>query len=416
METDLRALLAGQLGGEQGAGGLGAGLGSVQQLWTMLDDMAQSDPEAYQEYMRKQLSEAAAEEATALPLPAFCAYVYVSEPAGREGPLLVNLCAHHSIKPAAAPDAPVNLAVGVLREAVADAELVAATGLRALAAGDAIRCADVITHENYLSRARSDAGYRRELFELVVRCVEDSHPPLRIKATSLKLLNPRTVSYGGGKVARFRDSRAPARPAPCAPAPPAAPALPGVGPGLAEQLASLASGDGRAGGGGSDAGEHLGHGELRLPGAPPSPAADAPAGGVAPVGRPLILELPTCSPAPQPPSEPERGVGAARAAAAAQSEAVAGYAEPAYELQLGARAADGSAALALHVWLPALASARAVQLELSDSVLELRAEEGAERIALRLRLPALVHSARATSRFDKKRRVLSVVAPLRDAQ
>lgn len=503
---DLEKLLKGGLGGDMpDLAGLTAGLDGAQQLWTMLDDMAQSDPAAYAEFIGKQLGAAKAHEAAALPQPAFCAHVYVTEPARLLGPLFINACAHRSIKSSAAPDAPVNLAVGVLREATADAELVAATGLRALSAGCAIRCVDVITSEDHLARARSDATYRRDLFELFVGCVGETHA-FRTQASSLKPLNPNGIKYAGGAVSRFRDARAPPEPAPKAGATQPAPALPGMSAALAEQLASLAGGGGRggakSGGGGAvagvkgrgtaagagSAGQPLGGsadgsgsacegergtadrdgalGALRLPGAPTAAGTAAGVGADGAVvgpSRPLIQELPTSGPAPAPtversaaraPAAPAAALTAgacdgltAAAAGPMPTPAVPGsppatlspipstaqpVTEPAYELQLDATV------LALHVQLPQLASAKAVDLEVSDSAIALSvkslsvggqalaglpasgasappiAQEDERRgeLALRLQLPALIDSALATSKFDKKRRVLSVVAPL----
>lgn len=124
----------------------------------MLDDMAQSDPAAYAEFMAAQMGAMKAEEAAALPQPAFCARVHVSEPAGQAGSLFVNACGHHSMKPAASPTAPVNLAVGVLRDGEVDAALAAATALACTRPKDAARFVDVLTSPEQLARRLGASG------------------------------------------------------------------------------------------------------------------------------------------------------------------------------------------------------------------------------------------------------------------
>jgi hypothetical protein len=136
---------------------------------------------------------------------------------------------------------------------------------------------------------------------------------------------------------------------------------------------------------------------LRLPGGAErpssSPGLSGPHDGDAVLGpaRPLIQEL---TPAP----------------ALALSEPPAEPAEPAYELLLDARTADGSAAVTLHVQLPTIASARELELSISARAIELASSCGA--CALKLRLPAQIDSEHASSKFDRKRRVLTIIAPL----
>ncbi|KAJ1638033.1 hypothetical protein T492DRAFT_255071 [Pavlovales sp. CCMP2436] len=407
---DLAALLGGRLGGDEPTAGM-AGVENAQQLWAMLDEMALSDPAAYAEFMSAQMDAMQAEEAAALPQPAFCARVHVSEPAAMAGALFVNACGHRSMKPAASPDGPINLAVGVLRDGEVDAELAAATALACTRSADAAHFVDVLTSHEQLARARADAGYRRELCELFVQCVEQTHG-LRVKRNSLTLLNPLRLGYAGGKVQRFPRAQSAA---------------------------------------GSGAEDALGVG-LRLPNAPSSTKPtehNAPSLGPA---RPLIQELHSKKAEPsqkvEPSSQPQAApspasVGHPAPAAAAaepagqptghvgltpevEADAAGGggggkglMAEPAYELLLGATAADGSAALFLRVLLPSVASGGGIELELSDTAVQLEASvqagaEGGSCLCLRLRLewPVAIDSALAVSKWDKKRRELRILAPL----
>jgi hypothetical protein len=204
---DLAALLGGKLGGELPK--MMGGLDSAQQMWAMLDDMAQSDPAAYAEFMRTQVSAMKSEEAAALPTPCFCARVHVSEPPARAGALFVNAGSHRSIKPAASPTDAVNLAVSVLRDVLADRALVTAAVQSGVREGDPLAVVDVITSEDHLARARCDAEYRRELCDLFVECIEQTHG-LRIKRGSVRVLSLDRLKYAGGEPKPFRDARAPA--------------------------------------------------------------------------------------------------------------------------------------------------------------------------------------------------------------
>ena len=205
-------------------------------------------------------------------------------------------------------------------------------------------------------------------------------------------------------------------------------------------------GGGLAGGGDGATADALG-GALRLPGAAPTPPASAKPGDVAPAQGPrppLILELDAQSAEPAaPPAAPaarrighaassvapratrEPSVGAAEGAPSTSAPDAAGLEllfgagapdtaglTPQHELQLHAPGAAVRAALALRVRLPLVASAQAVDLRVGERAIALRTgvDDGAH--SLRVELPAPIDSAAATSSFDRKRRVLTVRAPL----
>ncbi|XP_074972459.1 PIH1 domain-containing protein 2 isoform X5 [Phalacrocorax aristotelis] len=90
----------------------GAALERVAQLWSLLDDMAENDPQAYRQLLRQQRAEA--ERLRAPPEPHLCLR---ARPAGAVGgPLFVNVCGWKRVPAPAAPTDPTPVSAGPLEE------------------------------------------------------------------------------------------------------------------------------------------------------------------------------------------------------------------------------------------------------------------------------------------------------------
>merc|ERR1740130_2251218 len=70
-------------------------------------------------------------------------------------------------------------------------------------------------------------------------------------------------------------------------------------------------------------------------------------------------------------------------------------------------------ALAIHIELPLLRSARHVQLDVSDDRLVLHEEKSKSKYHLDLPMPYPVFGQKGTAKFDKGKRTLTVTVPVR---
>ncbi|XP_018598276.2 PIH1 domain-containing protein 2 isoform X1 [Scleropages formosus] len=87
-----------------------ATLQQVEQLWAMLDDMLQSDPESYRTFIQHQLKEGA--DLYSPPQPNYCLRTRILEP--EEGWLYINVCGWRRVPPPQSPSHPVPLFGGRL--------------------------------------------------------------------------------------------------------------------------------------------------------------------------------------------------------------------------------------------------------------------------------------------------------------
>ena len=159
-------------------------------MWAMLDEMAASDPKAYQQFMKEQMQSAAAPPKRILEVPTagFCVRLRLEGGAG----LFVNVCSHSRIKPPAAnDDGTVPIAVGVPREAKAPGQK---KGMLAASQSFAV---DAVVSAEVTRRADMDAAYREEVGSLASECSRD--------VLSQRALLPRQILPGYRVLAASSD-------------------------------------------------------------------------------------------------------------------------------------------------------------------------------------------------------------------
>ncbi|MBN3273680.1 PIHD2 protein, partial [Polyodon spathula] len=87
-------------------------LDQVNQLWSMLDDMSQTDPESYQKFIKRHLQEGV--EQCAPPAPHTCLETRILDP--EEGVLYINLCGWSRVPAPKSDSEPVPLSAGKLEQ------------------------------------------------------------------------------------------------------------------------------------------------------------------------------------------------------------------------------------------------------------------------------------------------------------
>ena len=262
---------------------------SAQAMWKMLDDMAASDPEEYDNFLKSQMQgmdgggvAAVTPKESEVPLAAFCVRMRLE---GGDG-LFINVCQHERIKaPSAVADGSVPLAVGVPRSATHG--------------GKPAQAVDVVVNSEVTRRAEADKVYREEVAALAAQCVREIFTQRRLLAKMIlpgyRALPSSEARYVGTPQP-FVDAQGPPRNAPADDATPDN-AIPDIPASLMQMLGGLGGrGKGGQGGGGGgkgsrgggkggsatgpsfragpddDDGDGLLDG-LRLPGMPPPPAA-----------------------------------------------------------------------------------------------------------------------------------------------
>lgn len=172
-------------------------------MWQWLDELASSDPAAYDTYMRQQMHAAAKHatrphtRATATHQPAFAIKMTCHD----STLLHVNVAAHDKIKPQeATPDGSVPIAVGRPRRVHADEH----AGL----------VADVVVAPSVAHKAMADESFKHEVAALAASCVREVYRERKLPsvAPGYRLLpSPAYV----GELVPFADARAdpPAAPA-----------------------------------------------------------------------------------------------------------------------------------------------------------------------------------------------------------
>uniref|UniRef100_A0A8C3XWI2 PIH1 domain-containing protein 2 n=2 Tax=Chelydra serpentina TaxID=8475 RepID=A0A8C3XWI2_CHESE len=91
----------------------------VTQLWSMLDEMAESTPESYHRFMQQQLEDA--KQYCAPPEPHLCLQTHILDP--NEKSLFINLCRWKRVPAPKSPTDPIPLSAGPLEEVSDKAEL-----------------------------------------------------------------------------------------------------------------------------------------------------------------------------------------------------------------------------------------------------------------------------------------------------
>uniref|UniRef100_A0A8C3TGH9 PIH1 domain-containing protein 2 n=1 Tax=Chelydra serpentina TaxID=8475 RepID=A0A8C3TGH9_CHESE len=84
----------------------------VTQLWSMLDEMAESTPESYHRFMQQQLEDA--KQYCAPPEPHLCLQTHILDP--NEKSLFINLCRWKRVPAPKSPTDPIPLSAGPLEE------------------------------------------------------------------------------------------------------------------------------------------------------------------------------------------------------------------------------------------------------------------------------------------------------------
>ncbi|XP_023964821.3 PIH1 domain-containing protein 2 isoform X2 [Chrysemys picta bellii] len=94
-------------------------LTQVTQLWSMLDEMAESTPESYHRFMQQQLEDA--KQYCAPPEPHLCLQTHILDP--NEKSLFINLCRWKRVPAPKSPTDPIPLRAGSLEEVSDKAEI-----------------------------------------------------------------------------------------------------------------------------------------------------------------------------------------------------------------------------------------------------------------------------------------------------
>lgn len=372
---------------------------NAMHMWEFLEELSQSDPAEYDKFVKEQLASASAPNQRRVPEAGFCVRAATGK---ARTPLWINICSHPAVKPpSSTSDGSVPLAVGVPRGAVLSV---------AGAAEERGSVCDVVVATEVTARALREEGFREELAALAVDCVKEvlgqkqllpgGHP----LAPGFRSLPPSRTPYVGQAVA-FVDARSDSAEGHSGKNDELAAGLENVlqqlggldgaagkGKGAVADLASLKRAMGLGGGsGGIEAAsgaaneprdEATGDGSgLRLPGGATAPRAAvrtaAAGGGAGQAAGPLVQVVGSID---APPEVPDHSI-----------EEVEGT-------------------LKLRVELPRLDCAAGLDARLSDTSAVLRVVGLYE---LKLELPRTVDSGRASCRFDKKRRRLTVTMPVR---
>ncbi|KAM9370043.1 PIH1 domain-containing protein 2 [Phaethornis superciliosus] len=132
-----------------------AALGKAAQFWSLLDEMAENEPQAYRRFLRQQHAEA--ERFFAPPEPRLCLR---ARPAGSvRGPLFVNVCGWKRVPAPKAPTDPTPVGAGQLQEVSGD--------------GDIYSVIDIAFNPDVLQRGEENPEKMEHLIHLTLRFVED---------------------------------------------------------------------------------------------------------------------------------------------------------------------------------------------------------------------------------------------------
>ncbi|XP_042330821.1 PIH1 domain-containing protein 2 isoform X2 [Sceloporus undulatus] len=130
-------------------------LAKATQLWTMLDDMAESNPESYRQFMQKQFKDA--KEYYAPPEPWLCLRTHILEDAA-EKRLFVNICKWNRVPEPASPSQRIPLTAGKMEE-VTDK-----SGFYCIL--------DVAYNPSVLERGKNDPAEKDQLIRLSLKYIE----------------------------------------------------------------------------------------------------------------------------------------------------------------------------------------------------------------------------------------------------
>ncbi|KAH0623336.1 hypothetical protein JD844_031552 [Phrynosoma platyrhinos] len=133
-------------------------LAKASQLWTMLDDMAESNPESYRQFMQQQLKDA--KQYYAPPEPWLCLRTHILEDTA-EKTLFVNICKWNRVPAPASPSERVPLTAGKMEE-VTDK-----SGCYSIL--------DIAYNPSVLERGENDPADKDQLIRLSLKYIEEHY-------------------------------------------------------------------------------------------------------------------------------------------------------------------------------------------------------------------------------------------------
>ncbi|KAM7082878.1 PIH1 domain-containing protein 2 [Ciconia maguari] len=133
----------------------GAALARAAQLWSLLDEMAENEPQAYRRLLRQQRAEA--ERLCAPPEPHLCLR---ARPAGVvRGPLFINVCSWKRVPAPKVPTDPTPVSAGPLEEVSGE--------------GDLYSIIDIAYNPDVLQRGEENPEKMEHLIHLTLKFVEE---------------------------------------------------------------------------------------------------------------------------------------------------------------------------------------------------------------------------------------------------
>ncbi|XP_007494892.1 PIH1 domain-containing protein 2 isoform X2 [Monodelphis domestica] len=132
-------------------------LTQVNQLWNLLDDLAESDPEHYEKFIQQQLKEG--ERHCAAPEPQLCLQTKILKP--EQKVLFINLCQWMRIPAPQSKADPVSLSVGKPEDVSETSE--------------SYTVIDIACNPDVLKAAKDDEIEMDQLIHLAMKCIEDRY-------------------------------------------------------------------------------------------------------------------------------------------------------------------------------------------------------------------------------------------------
>ncbi|XP_068274282.1 PIH1 domain-containing protein 2 isoform X2 [Nyctibius grandis] len=133
----------------------GAALARVAQLWSLLDEMAENEPQAYRRLLRQQRAEA--ERLCTPPEPHLCLRARPAGVAG--GPLFINVCSWRRVPAPKTPADPTPVSVGPLEEVSGE--------------GDLYSIIDIAYNPDVLQRGEENPEKMERLLRLTLKFIEE---------------------------------------------------------------------------------------------------------------------------------------------------------------------------------------------------------------------------------------------------
>ncbi|XP_021028929.1 PIH1 domain-containing protein 2 isoform X3 [Mus caroli] len=127
----------------------------ISQFWSMLDDLAENDPERYRNFIQQELKDG--KQLCVNPEPQLCIQTKILKP--KEKVLFINLCQWERIPAPQSATHPVPISVGRPEDSVE--------------ASDAYTIIDVAYNPGVLQAAEKDQGIKDQLIRMAMLCIEE---------------------------------------------------------------------------------------------------------------------------------------------------------------------------------------------------------------------------------------------------